>query len=415
MKPAIPRLEVSREELLNLLEHARTEALSEPEYQQLKAALDTLVYLTQLVEDKNTTIARLRQILFGASSEKMSQVLETLAANRAPSREPDGGGKSEEEKTSPQLPESAPSPGHGRNGADAYPGARRVKIEHASLKSGNHCPGCQKGKLYAWATPGVLIRVVGQAPLAATVYELEKLRCNLCGEVFTAEPPEGVGTEEYDAAAASMIALLKYGSGFPFHRLERLQGNLEIPLPASTQWEIVAETAEWIEPIYQELIHKAAQGEVLHNDDTTMTILALMGEPSAPAVGRRGVAGEIGAHCDFHLRDRVHTCGTEDRVVFYRAQACRRKSGDGVGATSAGAGASDPDVRRTVAQSPQRVSNRCRQLYRAWETQVCRGGGEVSRGMPVCAGNLGRGVPARVPLPGAGDVAGGTSRLPPKS
>jgi transposase len=277
MKPPLPRLEVSREELQSLLEHARS-ALSEQEYQQLKAALDTLVYLTQLVEDKNTTIGRLRQILFGASSEKMSQVLETLAANRALSREQDGGGKSEEEKTSPQPPESAPSPGHGRNGADAYPGARQVKIKHSSLKSGNRCPGCQKGKLYALATPGVLIRVVGQAPLAATVYELEKLRCNLCGEVFTAEAPEGVGTEKYDATAASMIALLKYGSGFPFHRLERLQGSLEIPLPTSTQWEIVAETAEWIEPIYQELIHQAAQGEVLHNDDTTMKILALMGE-----------------------------------------------------------------------------------------------------------------------------------------
>jgi len=196
MKPAIPRLEVSREELLNLLEHARTEALSEPEYQQLKAALDTLVYLTQLVEDKNTTIGRLRQILFGASSEKMSQVLETLAANRASSGEPDGGGKSEEEKTSPQPPESAPSPGHGRNGADAYSGARHVKIEHSSLKSGNHCPGCQKGKLYAWATPGVLIRVVGQAPLAATVYELEKLRAILSsgagGNMLQREPRRSI-------------------------------------------------------------------------------------------------------------------------------------------------------------------------------------------------------------------------------
>ena len=68
MKPTIPRLEVSREELLNLLEHARTEALSEQEYQQLKAALETLVYLTQLVEDKNTTIGRLRQIVVFLSS-----------------------------------------------------------------------------------------------------------------------------------------------------------------------------------------------------------------------------------------------------------------------------------------------------------------------------------------------------------
>jgi hypothetical protein len=67
-------------------------------------------------------------------------------------------------------------------------------------------------------------------------------------------------------------------SGLPFYRLEGLQGSMETPLPASTQWEIAAETAEWIEPIYQELIQQAAQGEVLHNDDTTMKILVLMGE-----------------------------------------------------------------------------------------------------------------------------------------
>ena len=285
MKPPLPRLEVSREELQSLLEHARMEALSEPEYQQLKAALDTLVYLTQLVEDKNTTIGRLRQILFGASTEKMSQVLQALTNNRTTSGEPESSTPSEEQTSSPPQ-DSAPSPGHGRNGAKAYSGARQVKIEHSSFKSGNRCPGCQKGKLYALATPGMLIRVVGQAPLAATVYELEKLRCNLCGEVFTAEAPEGVGTEKYDATAASMIALLKYGSGLPFHRLERLQGSMGIPLPASTQWEIVAETAEWIEPIYQELIHQAAQGKVLHNDDTTMKILALMADslPRQPSV-----------------------------------------------------------------------------------------------------------------------------------
>src|SRR5271166_470013 len=165
MKPPLSRLEVSREELQSLLEHARTETLSEPEYQRLKAALDTLVYLTELVEDKNTTIARLRQILFGSSSEKMSQVLETLASHLAPSTEQDGGGKSEAENASPPT-ESAPVPGHGRNGAEAYRGARKVKIEHSSLQSGNRCPGCQKGKLYGLTTPAVLIRVVGQAPLA---------------------------------------------------------------------------------------------------------------------------------------------------------------------------------------------------------------------------------------------------------
>ncbi len=275
MKPPVPRLEVSREELRGLLEHART-GLSESEYQQLQAALDTLVYLTQLMEDKSTTIARLRQILFGATTEKTSNVVQKTA---------NGTTSASTEPAAPDKPEPAPSPGHGRNGAEDYRGARKVKIEHGSLQSGNHCPGCQKGKMYVLGTPGVLIRVVGQAPLAATVYELEKLRCNLCGEVYTAEAPEGVGTEKYDASAASMIALLKYGTGFPFHRLEGLQKDMEIPLPASTQWEIVAETAQWIEPAYQELMQQAAQGEVLHNDDTTMKILSLLGEsqPREPA------------------------------------------------------------------------------------------------------------------------------------
>jgi transposase len=291
MKPALPRLEVSREELLSLLEHARTGVLSEAEYQQLKAALDTLVYLTQLVEDKNTTISRLRQILFGASSEKMNQVLETLAASSA-SSEGQTSEERAEQKASPLPPESALRPGHGRKGAETYQGASKIKVEHhSSLKPGNRCPECQKGKLYVLTTPGVLIRVVGQAPLAATVYELEKLRCNLCGEVFTAEPPAGVGTEKYDATAASMIALLKYGTGLPFYRLEGLQQSMGIPLPASTQWEIVAEKAQWLEPIYQELIQQAAQGEVLHNDDTSMKILALMGQ-SLP----RQPAGEEGSH-----------------------------------------------------------------------------------------------------------------------
>ena len=74
-----------------------------------------------------------------------------------------------------------------------------------------------------------------------------------------------------------MIGLLKYGSGMPFNRLEGLQGDLGIPLPASTQWDIIHAKAEKITPALEELIRQAAQGEVLHNDDTTVKILEFMG------------------------------------------------------------------------------------------------------------------------------------------
>jgi hypothetical protein len=82
--------------------------------------------------------------------------------------------------------------------------------------------------------------------------------------------------QKYDAASAAMIALLNYGSGMPFYRLEQLQGNCGILLPASTQWEIVEQMDDGFYPVYYELNRQAAQGDVIHNDDTTMKVLALM-------------------------------------------------------------------------------------------------------------------------------------------
>src|SRR6202049_4069544 len=182
-------------------------------------------------------------------------------------------------------PPSDKTPGHGRNGASAYTGAKTVAVPHPTLHPGDPCPGCEKGKVYPQKEPRTLVRVVGQAPLAATVYALDRLRCNLCGEVFTAPEPEGVGAEKYDETTAAMIALLKYGSGMPFYRLEKLEQLLGIPLPASTQWEIAEEEAEMIKAARDELIRQAAQGEGLQNDDTSMRVLHLAREPSDDRTG----------------------------------------------------------------------------------------------------------------------------------
>ncbi len=75
-KPPLPHLDVSRDELQRMLEHARVGGLPDVEYEQLKAAVDTLVYLTQLVEDKSTTIARLRELRFGMTTEKTAKILQ---------------------------------------------------------------------------------------------------------------------------------------------------------------------------------------------------------------------------------------------------------------------------------------------------------------------------------------------------
>ena len=265
MKPGREVIEVNFEELTALLERARQEPLGEEDCQRLQAAIHALSYLIEMIGEKDTTISRLRALLAKPSTEKTSKVLEQAGLGATP------------KSSSSPLPSasSKSKPGHGRNGAAAYRGARRIKIAHTALKPGDRCPRCWKGKVYEQKEPALRIRVVGQAPLEATVYELERLRCNLCGDVFEAEAPEGVGEKKYDETAAAMIGLLRYGSGVPSYRLEGLEASLGIPLPASTQWEIVKETAEVIRPAFDELIRQAAQGEVFYNDDTSMKILAL--------------------------------------------------------------------------------------------------------------------------------------------
>lgn len=177
-------------------------------------------------------------------------------------------------------------PGHGRNGAAAFTGAARVPVPHASLRPGGSCEHCPKGKVYlARSGPAPLIRVTGQVPFQATVYELERLRCNLCGEYYQADVPEGVGPDKYDETVASMIGILKYGKGVPFNRLEGLQKSAGVPLPASTQWEIVEEAAELLKPVYEELVHQAAQADLEYVDDTRARILEVQREPDDERTG----------------------------------------------------------------------------------------------------------------------------------
>ena len=266
-----------------LRQRVATRSLEESDYLIIEGMIETVIFLSQALEEKDVSIKRLMQIVFGASTESAKNVL----GKSTQDAQSGTGCKSQETPDSrvdePRVDEHGGEneqknkcKGHGRNGAHAYTGAEKSFVSHEILKSGDRCPACLKGRVYRTQTPKVIVRVTGTAPLSAKVWELESLRCNLCGEVFNAQAPPQVGEEKYDETCGAMIALLKYGSGFPFYRLEGLQNSLGIPLPASTQWEIVEQIANKVYPACEELIRQAAQGEVLHNDDTTVKILALM-------------------------------------------------------------------------------------------------------------------------------------------
>lgn len=285
-----------RETLLNL---AAESGLAAEHVERIRAVFDSYAYISELIEQKNLSLARLRKILFGDQTETSANVLGTGRRGKGPPADQAGSDRHQEDaaSTSDEAPATTsaepeasaadrasttsntkkPRRGHGRNGANKLRGAVHVQVPLAGLVPGSICPACGDGRLYEVNQSGILVRFVGQSPVRAHIYELQKLRCNLCGELFTAEPPREAGAEKYDATVGSLIGILKYGHGFPFHRFAKMQDQLDLPLAASTQWGVVALAAESYLPAYKELIRQAAQGELMSNDDTTAKILAWMG------------------------------------------------------------------------------------------------------------------------------------------
>jgi len=266
-------LDIKQQELDGLLERVRQNKLQDGDYELIKALAETVSYLSTLSGAKAASIKRLLKMVFGDKTEKIKN-------KRRPKK------KKRVKK------------GHGKNGACAYKGAEKRKVSHQTLKSGNDCPACDKGKLYGTKPPAKIVRIIGSAPFKATVYELERLRCNLCGQIFTAQSPDNIGEEKYDAKSGAMLALLKYGSGVPLYRLGKLQSSLGIPLPPSTQWDIIEKVADKIHPVYDQLIRQAAQGNVLYNDDTTMKILSLIKEPDKNTKRKGMFTSGILSECD---------------------------------------------------------------------------------------------------------------------
>ena len=267
MKARRVRVDVNLEELDQIIDRGRQAPLSESDGRKLKAALHAMA----------------ERLSANRSTEKTRAVLEQSQA-WVPTQQA-------------QTSTESHLAGHGRHSAAAFTGAAKIAVSHDTLKSGDTCPECLRGKIYQQKQPSRLIRIIGRAPLEATVFEMERLRCNACGQIFTAEQPQAAGTDKYDATAVAMIALLKYGTGTPFNRLEKLQHQLGMPLPATTQWDLTEAAAQQFRPALEELIRQAAQGGVMHNDDTGMRILHLVREPGDKRTGTftSGIVSMVGA------------------------------------------------------------------------------------------------------------------------
>lgn len=175
-------LELSPEERQAFLDRIRPgHVITEDDCRIIHGIVRGFSEVVAFIEKKDTTLRRLRDALFGGQTEKTAVVcLGAPTDDGAPAP--------------PELPKSKPKrKGHGRLAARRYGGARTVPVTHPHLHAGDVCSECQKGRLHP-LQPSPILRLVGQAPVAATRFELQRLRCAICGVVFTAPAPPEAGT-----------------------------------------------------------------------------------------------------------------------------------------------------------------------------------------------------------------------------
>ena len=261
--------------------------------QPFRQLLRWYAVLLGLLRENKFSLQRLRKMLFGASTERTSQVVPSPAepsgplehtSAESPVTAPGTSSPAEGQGASGDSPPDRPAPrrrapGHGRMPASQYTGCAKVVVTHPSLRPGDACPQCAGGTVYRQSAWSPVVRLKGQAPVTGQVYQLERLRCHTCGEIFTAELPPEAGPDKYDPSVVAVVATLRYGEGMPGNRLQRMQQFAGVPLPASDQWELVRDAQE-LGPrdAYQHLLWLAAQGDLFHNDDTPMRVLELKGK-----------------------------------------------------------------------------------------------------------------------------------------
>jgi transposase len=298
-------------------------------------------WLVWTVQEANLSLKRLRTVLFGkVQNMAKSPASQSVSAVAPPKDTLTGAGESSSGSLLPAVsgevephvtvgsaaaetipkPRGGHRPGTGRLGADAYAGAERIACRHEELAVGQRCPVCGQGTLYA-LPPGVELRLDGNALLSALRYELEKLRCSACGEIFTAGLPEGVGEEKYSAQARAVLAVSRYYLGIPGYRLQGYQAMLGVPVPDATQWDQIEEVGNCAYKVFAQLEHEAAQGELIFQDDTAVRILALMQENRAmlAAAQAQGVATPT-ERTGMHTTALVVKVGEHTAILYYSSR-----------------------------------------------------------------------------------------------
>jgi transposase len=350
---------LSREDGEALIERIERNALSAEDQRVLVKVLTFYFWLLFALREAKLSLRRLKALVFGEKPKKREP-----PSSGGTTGDGSTGGKLEAAPGGPEVAGAEPTqeksrpPGHGCHGADVYRAAQTVACRHEELAVGERCPACGRGHLYR-LPPGVEMRLDGHALLSAVRYEVEKLRCSACGQIFTASLPVEAGPEKYRARARAVLALARYYLGVPWYRLESFQALVGIPVSDATQWDLVELVGDCAHPIFKYLEKLAAQGDVIYQDDTLGRVLTLI-EENQKAAAQATATGAVPARTGMQTTALIVQVGAQRICLYYTG---RQHAGENLDALLA---KREPHRDKPLVMSDALSSNK------AAETQLIR-------------------------------------------
>lgn len=285
----------TQQDIEELFKKIRQSDFSKDDQELLIGCVEFSKWMPEALQEKDISIGNLRRTLFGDSKNPKKKRAKKDRNDRDEQQDKDESDVAQDNSetteaansTSPSSSEDSnqnsnvidiKSKGHGRLGHESYPDAEIVPVKVDQWQTGDDCPELCGGKLYG-LNPGIVIRITGNSLATATQYQVERLRCALCGIVVRANLPEGISEKEkYDFKFKALLSLQKYFMGMPFYRQETFQMMISFRLPASTQFELCEDIANSAYPVISALEAEAANGKLVHQDDTRAKILSVIAD-----------------------------------------------------------------------------------------------------------------------------------------
>lgn len=204
------------------------------------------------------------------TAEELSALIQELEQGKDDSLSTDDGSAASESTmdASPTKPK-----GHGRR--PIPPDIPREMIVHELTDEERECPCCGRLRSEIGREVSEQLEFI-PAQLKALRHERVRYACPDCEEhvVLASKPPQPIAKGLPGPGLLAHLTLSKYGDYLPLYRLEDILSRKGILLRRSTLCDWIAQTANLLKPLYDQMCQRVLRSAVIHTDDTGIKMLS---------------------------------------------------------------------------------------------------------------------------------------------